>query len=200
MIYLIKLKNTPYVKIGYTTNVASRYSIYKTMVPPDLIEFFWYKNGERPDEKAYHKRFARYKKTNSEWMNIPKDILNILKTEFIDANSIKPTLDKVEWYNQNILKLVELCRKGLSPNKAAYLLGVKNWDWIKYANNRHKEETGKSLSEEWKKKDLKEPLSVRIGKEINNLYNDGKTVSEISKIVNRSENIVLKYLTKISEK
>ena len=40
MIYLIKLTNTNFIKVGYTTNISGRLSVYKNTIPNEMIEFF----------------------------------------------------------------------------------------------------------------------------------------------------------------
>lgn len=86
-----------------------------------------------------------------------------------------------------------MCLSGLSLRKAAAQLNVLNWEWCKYADLRYEKETGKRLTKIWTRKE--HPLSAKdISNKIKSLYNQGKSVNEISKEVNRSVNIVNKYL------
>ena len=198
MIYLIKLTNTNFIKVGYTTNISGRLSVYKNTIPNEMIEFFIAKEGTRDDENYYRDKYREYKtKSNSEWLNLPDELIVELLSDFKSGNNIKINKQsKKEWYNENIDKLVELCLSGVSLNKAAIQLNALNWDWIKYANQRYEKETGKRLTKIWARKGCH--LSAEyISNKIESLYNQSKSVNEISEEVNRSVNVVNKYLAKL---
>lgn len=195
MIYVIKLTKTNFIKVGYTTNISGRLTAYKNTIPNEMIEFFIAKEGTRDDENYYRDKYRAYKtKSNSEWLKLPDELIIELLSDFNSGNNIKINKQsKKEWYNENIDKLVELCLSGVSLNKAAIQLNVLNWDWIKYANLRYEKETGKRLTEIWARKGCH--LSAEfISNKIKELYNQGLTVEEISEEVNRSINIVNKYI------
>ena len=86
-----------------------------------------------------------------------------------------------------------MCLSGVSLNKAAIQLNALNWDWIKYANQRYEKETGKRLTKIWARKGCNLSAEYILNK-IESLYNQGLTVEEISEEVNRSINIVNKYI------
>lgn len=61
MIYLVKIKNTNWVKVGYASNIEARIAAYKTSMPKEMIDYIVYKDGTRKDEKNYHYRFQEYR-------------------------------------------------------------------------------------------------------------------------------------------
>lgn len=198
MIYVIKLTNTNFIKVGYTSNISCRLASYKNTIPNEMIEFFIVKEGTRDDENYYRDKYREYKtKSNSEWLNLSDELIEELLLDFNNTKNIKINKQsKKEWYNENIDKLVELCLSGLSLSKAAAQLNVLNWEWCKYADLRYEKETGKRLTKIWTRKE--HPLSAKaISNKIKSLYNQGKSVNEISKEVNRSVNIVNKYLARL---
>lgn len=157
MIYVIKLTNTNFIKVGYTTNVSSRLQTYKNTIPNEMIEFFKVKEGTRDDENYYRYKYAAYKtKSNSEWLTLPDKLIKEVLADF--KNSKNVTINKQskqKWYEENINQLKELCLSGVSLYKAANQLNVLNWDWISYANKRYKKENGVPLTKLWVRKTVK---------------------------------------------
>ena len=164
MIYLVKIKNTNWVKVGYASNIESRIASYKTSMPKDIIEYIRYMDGTRKDEKDYHYRFQEYREhPGSEWMCLPEEHLKEIESEFevgLSANLLKvykPSKKlfagerKVKWYDEHIDELIGLCKSGMSLNKAAKQLGIKNDEWITYTNRRCEKEKGIKLSHIWRK-------------------------------------------------
>ena len=75
MIYLIK--DREYLKIGYTKNIDSRMSNYRTHNPH--FELLAYKEGLKQDESKLHKLCSNYKHT-TEWFHYNDEILNIFSS------------------------------------------------------------------------------------------------------------------------
>lgn len=166
MIYLVKIKNTNWVKVGYASNIEARIASYKTSMPKDIIEYIFYMDGTRKDEKDYHYRFQEYREhSGSEWMNLPDDYLSDLISEFSSGTSVdlsktykrkeRPKKNaserKVKWYDEHIDEIIDLCKSGMSLNKAAKKFSVKNDEWITYTNRRCEKEKGIKLSHIWRK-------------------------------------------------
>ena len=164
MIYLVKIKNTNWIKVGYASNIEARITAYKTSMPKEMIDYIVYKDGTRKDEKNYHYRFQEYREhSGSEWMNLTDESIKELESEFglgtyVNlSKTYKPSKKlfagerKVKWYDEHIEKIIELCQSGVSLNKAAKLFGVKNDEWITYTNRRCLKEKNIKLSEIWRK-------------------------------------------------
>ena len=71
MLYL--LESTNYFKIGYTTNIKSRLSTYKTHNPD--IKLIQTKDGTKNDEKILHKICEKYR-FNNEWFHKNDIVMN----------------------------------------------------------------------------------------------------------------------------
>ena len=71
MLYL--LESTNYFKIGYTTNIKSRLSTYKTHNPD--IKLIQTKDGTKNDEKILHKICEKYR-FNNEWFHKNDIVIN----------------------------------------------------------------------------------------------------------------------------
>lgn len=52
MVYMISMKGTRFVKVGYTNNLEKRIAAYKTHNP--LFQFIAAYDGTKKDEKAFH--------------------------------------------------------------------------------------------------------------------------------------------------
>ena len=157
MIYVIKLAKTNFIKVGYTSNLSSRLTSYKNAIPNEIIEFFIVKDGTRDDENYYRDKYRAYKtKSNSEWLELPDELIVELLNDFKTAHNVTINKQsKKEWYNDNIDKLVELCLSGVSLSRAAISLNALNWNWITYANQRYEKENGKKLTKLWTRKSAK---------------------------------------------
>lgn len=193
MLYLIKLKNTNYIKVGYSKNPKNRLKQYKTSLPNDLIEFFITKEGDIKDESYYRDKYRKYKtKGNSEWLELPNNIIEELIKDFNKGQTLEINkLSKEKWYEQNVENLIKLCSEGYFSTEAAMKLNCLNWDWVSYANKRFLKEYGHKLTGlRPKKKTKKEELI----EEANVLYRSGLSINEISIKIGRSENIIKKYL------
>lgn len=90
MIYVIKLTNTNFIKVGYTSNISDRLASYKNTIPNEMIEFFIVKEGTRDDENYYRDKYREYKtKSNSEWLNLSDELIEELLLDFNNAKNIK---------------------------------------------------------------------------------------------------------------
>lgn len=77
MLYLIQSVN--YYKIGYTSNIKSRMSSYKSMNPHVVL--LGIKEGTQKDESQYHALYQQYQ-YYTEWFEFPEDVVQLLLKEF----------------------------------------------------------------------------------------------------------------------
>lgn len=77
MLYLIQSIN--YYKIGYTSNLKSRMSSYKSMNPHVVL--LGIKEGTQKDESQYHALYQQYQ-YYTEWFEFPEDVVQLLLKEF----------------------------------------------------------------------------------------------------------------------
>lgn len=89
MLYLIQSVN--YYKIGYTSNLKSRMSSYKSMNPHVVL--LGIKEGTQKDESQYHTLYQQYQ-YYTEWFEFPEDIVQLLLKDFTLDNMKDVETDK----------------------------------------------------------------------------------------------------------
>ncbi len=108
-----------------------------------------------------------------------------------ERENIRPTLD--QQYDAFINPLIDLLKSGYSLKRAAQYFGINDTTGITYFSKRYYEETGiKLITYKIKKSSFSN--AEKLMNKIKELYNQGLTVEEISEEVNRSINIVNKYI------
>lgn len=108
-----------------------------------------------------------------------------------ERENIRPTLD--QQYDAFINPLIDLLKSGYNLKRAAQYFGINDTTGITYFSKRYYEETGiKLIAYKIKKSSFSN--AEKLMNKIKELYNQGLTVEEISEEVNRSINIVNKYI------
>ena len=81
-LYVIRLGNLPYYKIGYTQHLETRLTFLENGLPLQIELIVSYQSEQAKDiENALHCKFAK-KRTHGEWFKLSKEDITLLKNSF----------------------------------------------------------------------------------------------------------------------
>lgn len=182
MLYLIKIVNTNYVKIGYTENPFGRVSGYRNHLPSELIEFFIIKDGTREDENYYREKYRIFKtKSGFEWLKVPDEILKDILLNFKDGESLSLyKRGREEWYDENKDELVRLFLENTPISQMQSMMNVPI-NWIEYGVSKYNNQINPKVW--YKKKRFKTKSKVSLPELIQDI--DNHTDSKYYNIIKR---------------